>query len=289
MKMFLLIIKYLFYGAVVLFALALIAVGISTYSFNQTAKRKVKQLFKNQQEVKKKIITEEDIKGLPEPVQRYFKYTGVIGKEWITTVRLKQKGAMRLKPDGNWMPLEAEEYYTVENPGFVWLGRIKAAPLFMISAQDVYLDGKGGMHIKLLSTITVVDAKGKEIDEASLMRYFNEMMWFPTAYLSDKVKWEPVDENTARATLTDGDLSVSAVFYFDNEGKLTNFVAERGRDTGGGRLVKTTWSTPITGYKELAGLRLPAKGEGVWHLESGEFSYIKLEITDIEYNNPSLY
>lgn len=268
---------------------AVVAVGIGNAGFNRTFKEKVEQLFKHQQKAERKIITEEDITDLPEPVQRYLRYTGVIGKERVSTVRLKQTGFMRPKPDGKWVPLEAEEYYTADSPGFVWMGRLTMAPLMTVSAQDMYTDGKGNMHIKLLSTVTVADAKGKEMDEASLMRYFNEMMWFPTAYVSDRVKWEPIDESSARATMTDHGITVSAVFHFDGEGRITNFVAKRGYDTGGGKLVMKTWSTPITEYATINGLRLPVKGEAIWHLDSGEYSYIRLEITDIEYDKPELY
>jgi len=85
-------------------------------------------------------------------------------------------------------------------------------------------------------------------------------------------------------------MSVSAVFCFDNEGKTTNFIAERARSTDEGKLVRTRWSTPISEYKTYRnGLRLPSKGAAVWPLDSGEYSYIKLEITDIEYDKPSPY
>lgn len=284
-----LIIKYLLIALGAVLAVALAIVGIGNISFNRTFKNKVERLFNNQQQATGNVITEEDIKDLPEPVQRYLRYTGVIGKGRVSTVRLKQKGAMRPNPNGNWIPLEAEEYYTVDTPGFVWRGRLMMAPLITASAHDMYLNGKGNMHVKALSTITVVDAKGKDADEASLMRYFNEMTWFPTAYVNDKVKWEPIDTNSARATMTDHGITVSAVFYFDNEGRLTNFVAERGRDTGGGKLVRTKWSTPITNYKTFNGLRLPSKAEAVWHLDSGEYPYIRVEVTDIEYDSSSLY
>lgn len=92
--MFVLIIKYLVYGLIVLLVLAVIAVGIGTYSFNKAGESKVRQLFENQPGAEKSVITEEDIKNLPEPVKRYMRYTGVVGKEWITSVRLKQKGLL---------------------------------------------------------------------------------------------------------------------------------------------------------------------------------------------------
>ena len=141
------------------------------------------------------------------------------------------------------------------------------------------------MHVKLLSTFTIVNAVGKEMDEASLMRYFNEMQWFPTSLVSGHVKWDAIDANSACATLTDRGMSVAAVFCFDKEGRITNFIAERGRSTEGGKLVRTKWSTPISAYRMYGnGLRLPSKGEAVWHLDSGPFSYIKVDITDVEYD-----
>jgi hypothetical protein len=122
------------------------------------------------------------------------------------------------------------------------------------------------------------------------MRYFNEMQWFPSSLVSGNVKWEAIDANSARSTLTDRGVTVSAQFCFDNEGKITNFIAERGRSTDGGKLVRTKWSTPISEYGTYGnGLRLPSKGEAIWHLESGEYSYIKLEITEVEYDNPTMY
>jgi hypothetical protein len=39
----------------------------------------------------------------------------------------------------------------------------------------------------------------------------------------------------------------------------------------------------------MDGYRLPLKGEGMRKLSSGDFSCIRLEVTEIEYNDPALY
>jgi hypothetical protein len=283
-------VKIVFILGLVLTVAAVAVVVIAGHNFLNTFKQKVMELFSSQSQGERKVISEEDIRHLPEPVQRYLRYTGIIGRQRVAFVRLKQTGAMRPKPDGKWFPLKAEEYYTVDNPGFVWQGYLTFAPLFSATAQDMYLNGRGNMHVKLMSAITLVNAKGKDMDEASLMRFFNEMQWFPSALVSDNVTWEAIDANSARSTLTDRGMSVSAVFYFDPEGKITNFIAERGRSIDGGKLIRTQWSTPISEYGTFSnGLHLPSKGKAVWHLDSGEHAYIKLEITDVEYDNPSIY
>jgi hypothetical protein len=45
-----------------------------------------------------------------------------------------------------------------------------------------------------------------------------------------------------------------------------------------------TWSTPITGYGEFEGLRLPARGKAAYKLPGGDFDYIDLTITDLHYD-----
>ena len=135
---------------------------------------------------------------------------------------------------------------------------------------------------------TIADAWGSEMDQGSLSRYMNEIMWFPTAYLSDYIRWEPVDSSSAKAIMSYQGVMVSAILYFNEEGEMTNFVAERYR-TVGKQYTLETWSTPVGDYREIKGIRIPTRGEGVWKLSSGDFAYVKPEITDIEYNNPSKY
>jgi hypothetical protein len=116
-----------------------------------------------------------------------------------------------------------------------------------------------------------------------MIRYLNEIMWFPTAFLGDNIRWEAIDGNCARVTFTDGGKSVSAEMLFDSEGRLANFTAMRYREMDGTYSLDP-WSTPITGYGEFAGLRLPIGGQAVWHLPAGDLRYADLEITELEYN-----
>lgn len=144
------------------------------------------------------------------------------------------------------------------------------------------------MLIKLPPFIKIADEEGENIDQGTLVRYMNEIMWFPTAYLSDYISWEAIDSTSARATLTDRGRTVSAVLHFDENGKLVNFVAER-YYTGGEKETFETWSTPIIEYGKKEGLRIPTKGKGVWNLNSGDFTYIELEVTELEYDVPEQY
>lgn len=234
------------------------------------------------------VVTEADLADLPQPVQRYLRYTGVVGTQRTSTVRLKQAGALRQTQEDSWKDIEAVEYFSVDPAAFVWMGEMAAGPFSIVAARDSYVEGRGHMLIKMLGIRTIGDVRGDEMDYSSLVRYLNEMMWFPTAFLEDNILWEAIDHSSARVTITDGDLSASAVMRFDEEGALTTFTGERYHEVDG-EYVKDTWETPMTRYGEFNGLRLPVEGEAVWRMSSGDFSYIRLEITALEYNATGVY
>ena len=229
------------------------------------------------------LITPEMLTNLPDPVQRYMAHTGVVGTPWIESVRLKQAGTFRTGEDRPWMPVTAEEFYTTNPPSLIWNARFKLFGLPLLRAKDRYESGQGHMYGKLAGLYTVFDARGEELNQATMIRYLNEIMWFPTAFLGDNINWQAIDEHSAKVTFTDCGKSVSAQMFFDDDGRLTNFSTMRYREIDGAFSLDP-WSTPISEYGRLAGLNLPVRGTAVWNLESGDLTYADLEVTEVEYN-----
>jgi hypothetical protein len=137
---------------------------------------------------------------------------------------------------------------------------------------------------KLAGLFTLFDAKGEKLDQGAMMRYLNEMIWFPTAYLGDNVSWQAIDDNTAEVTFHDHGKSVSGQMHFAEDGRPVNFTAMRYREINGDYSLDS-WSTPMTDYGVRAGLNLPVGGTAVWHLPDGDLTYIELKITSIAYND----
>ncbi|MFW6269127.1 MAG: DUF6544 family protein [Bacillota bacterium] len=272
----------------VLIVVLVITVYTGNIIFDRTVESEIKNMFAESKKTENEIITEEDLTELPEPVQKWLKNSRIIGKERVATVRLKQEGLFKTGEDASWMPFTAEQYYTTNPPGFIWYTTMKAAPLISVKGRDKYYQGRGNMLIKLMSLIKVADATGPEMDQGTLLRYLNEIMWFPSAALNDYIEWEEVDDRSAKATMSYKGVSASAIFYFDENYDMIDYEADRYADIDGS-FSKETWSTPISDYQIFEDKRLPAAGRGVWKLDSGDFNYIKLEIKEIEYNNPSLY
>ncbi len=261
--------------------------GISTVS-GQSFKREAADMLAKANVEASGVVTDEDLEGLPESVQRYLRYTGVVGQPRIKTIRLKQQGAMRLAPDKSWLPMKATQYYATESPAFIWKGTIKAAPLFKITARDRYRGGRGNMQIRLMGLFKVVDMTEPELDQGTLVRFLSEGIWFPTVYLEDYITWEAIDSLSAKATMAYMETTASAMFYFNELGQVVDFVADRYMEKKGTFELRR-WSTPLYEYREINGLMLPVTGEAIWELDDCDFSYIRVELLQIEYNVRSVY
>jgi hypothetical protein len=228
------------------------------------------------------VVTEGMLAELPEPVRRYLRYTGIVGKPFPGAVWLRQQGRMRLAQGQPWVSLDAEEHYSVQPPGFVWAGTARLGPLPVARARDMYADGQGRMLVKAASLWPVADASGEQMNQAAMMRYLSEMIWFPAAFLARNISFEAMDDSSARVTFTDHGRTAAGTLFFDEEGRLTDFVAKRYRTPGASS--PQTWSTPVTGYGEFEGLRLPARGKAVYKTADGDFEYIEVTITELDYD-----
>ena len=246
--------------------------------FSRLVQRDVQTLRAGSSTGEATVVSEAMLDGLPESVQRYLRYTGVIGKPFVRAVRLRQTGKMLLAARLPWIPLKAQQWYSVRPPGFVWYGILHLGLIPIVRARDMYRSGQGRMLIRAVSLVRVADAKGGRMDQGEMVRYLSEMMWFPSAFLDDNVSFEAVDDRSARVTLTDRGGTATGTLVFDAEGRLTEFVARR---YAGDSL--QTWSVPVTAYGQFAGLNLPVRVKAVWKLAEGDQEYIDVTIRELHH------
>ncbi len=264
-------------------AFVVLVLLVNGLRFDALVRGEIDDLLRASVEGEPGMVTEEDLVDLPDPVRAYLVHTGTTGRERARTMRIEQRGVIRMRPGGRWLPFLAEQHYSTEPVAFVWSAKVKMGPLTLLRAMDSYKGGKGHMVGRLMSTFKVVDGSGREMDEGSLMRFLNEMMWFPSFYLDERLRWEPVNERSARATIEDGGMEVSATLQFDGDGRMVDFESPRYMSTPDGFKLEQ-WSTPVSEYRSFDGRRLPGVGSAVWKLASGDFTYIWMELTRVEIN-----
>ena len=87
--------------------------------------------------------------------------------------------------------------------------------------------------------------------------------WYPTALLpSQGVRWEPVDDHSAYATLTEGTISVTMLFAFNDSGLIDTVRAEARRRMVSCNVVPTPWQGRFWNYIERDGMRVPHRRRG---------------------------
>jgi len=187
----------------------------------------------------------------------------------IRMARLSQTGELRIDDsrDG-WSSYRADQIVTTVPPGFVWDARVRIAPMLHVRVRDAYVGGQGVGQVSLLSAIPLTQEQGgAELHAGELYRYLAEAVWFPTALLpAAGVRWTPIDESKALATLTHAGTTVSVEFRFSSRGEVIGICTPaRGRRVGG-NYQSTPWEGYHRHYIERDGMRVPTEGEVGWHV-----------------------
>lgn len=272
---------------------ALLLLAILAVSFFLYKAQDIKRMYKakvmaglNRNEASEPgILIENDIEHLPEPVQKYLSYVGVIGKEKVQNMRVVCEGQIKMDIDKGWAGMETQQYNFYDDLTRLYYiqGKVSGLPVIGL---DSYKAEKGNMLIKVAGLFKVVDAVAPEMDKAALVTLLNDMcMMAPATLIDERIQWETIDSKTVKATLHDKGSKASALLYFNDMGELTEFVTDdRYFSPKGTSYQSVRWSTPVSDYKDFNGVRIAAYGEAIWHFPEGDFCYAKAAIKEVEYN-----
>lgn len=224
-----------------------------------------------------------EIETLPPPVRRYFEAALQDGQAMVASVSFAQQGQFRSnEKKDNWQPFRATQLATMHPPGFDWDARIRMAPGVDVWVRDAYALGAGSLRASIVGLVTVADLHDTAASaRGELMRYLAEAAWYPTALLpSQGVRWESIDDASARATLSDGATTVALEFRFGTDGLIAAVWTEsRPRSA----TESAPWLCRISCYEQRGGMRVPVLGEVEWQLPSGPAPYFRGRMTDIKY------
>jgi len=266
---------------IALVAMALIAHFFGRIHADQKFKNEVTTLLESDEGQQKQRYSEQQLIGLPEPVQKYFRHVLPEGIGYIKSARLKHTGFFKTSLDGNWIPIQGEQYFTCRKPGFVWRGKTS-----MFSATDKLLNEKGSLTVKLLGSITFQSASGEKYNQGELLRWLGECIWFPTSLLPNKnLSWSPIDSSKALLTYRLGTLKVHYEVTFNEANEIAEIKTMR--YLGNNKL--ECWIGRASGYKAVDKVIVPTCLEGYWVVEGKEKQYANFRLTTLEYNTPKLF
>jgi hypothetical protein len=214
--------------------------------------------------------------GLPAPVERFYKT--VYGDEIPVIESAVMKGRAVISPFGVKLPAR---FLFVHEAGRGYRHYFEATwfGMTIMKVNERYVDGKSLFEPPVGGTI-VDDAS---TNQAANLAVWAEAAWFPSIWITDpRVRWEPVDENTARLYVPFEDKEENFIMRFNPEtGLLDSMEAMRYRDAGP-QAKKILWITNNIPGKKIEGTNLDAIGSATWQDQGKPWAVFTLE--EVHYN-----
>ncbi|MCF7821656.1 MAG: hypothetical protein K9M17_04360 [Mariprofundaceae bacterium] len=223
---------------------------------------------------------------LPPPVARYFRHVLTDGQQCIKRAKIRQAGLLRTGTrSSSWLSFTADQLIAPAAPGFVWNARVVMPLATHIRVLDSYTAGVGTGRVSLLSAFAVASESDlPELNSGALHRYLAEAVWYPTALLPQSgVRWTPIDDGAALATLTDRGTTVSLEFRFNSAGEVTGVYSPGRFGNFDGEYRQAAWEGYMRNYEVQSGMRVPAYGEVGWY-DAGTWQAVwKGDLVDVQY------
>ncbi len=276
-------------SAALLLTLTALAAGLVWYgqrTWQRSTQMLVDQMMRGRVPLAVTHYDPKELVGLPPVVQRFFRAALTDGMPIVTSVSISHTGTFNMgESKDNWRAFSSTQAVSTNARGFVWDGRVSMMPGIDVYVHDAYVNGEGLLHPAVIGLFTLTELRGRgDVAEGELMRFFAETAWYPTALLpSQGVRWSPVDDNTADATISDGTIKQTLRFRFSADGLIESGRAQARARTVGKALIPTPWEGRWSGYETTNGMRVPMKGEVAWMLPEGEHPYWRGTVTSLRY------
>lgn len=228
------------------------------------------------------LVTEADLIPLPPLMQTYLRQVGAVGRPRVRNLRVTFNAQMRSSATSPWMKSTATQYEFFDPPARLFYMNASRAGL-PLDIFHRYVDGAATFQVRIAGLISMVDRHGVGITNDETVTLMNDVLVMaPAAVLDLPFTFETTGERSLRATFRNAGYTVSAVLTFDGAGDLVGFLStDRAHDREGGA---ATWFTPISGYRQVDGIRIGALGDTNWIEPSGEWTYGRFQITSLAYN-----
>jgi hypothetical protein len=262
------------------------SIGFATGKYYSNYQRDLKQGLQQKTYFQNSPLTEEDIQPLPEPVKKYLRYTGSIGKPKVNNFEIQFIGKIRKDEQSEWMPFTSEQHNFMETPTRLFF--MKAIMMGLpVAGYHCFNNGDAFMDIRLFSLLKVQFQDGPEMDTAETVTFFNDMCCMAPATLIDtRIAWQQLGENTVKATFTNNGITITAELFFNEAGELVNFKSNDRYNAEAGR--KLPWATPLKNYREINGYRLAGYAETIYTYPDRDLCYGTFEVSSITYNDNSM-
>jgi hypothetical protein len=200
----------------------------------------------------------------------------------VHNLRLVLDAEMRSSATSPWMPATATQYEFFDPPArlFHMSARRSGVP---VDVLHEYIDDAATFEVRVAGLVPMVNKSGPAITHDETVTLMNDVLVLaPAAVVDLPFSFAPIDDRSVHASFTNAGFAVAATLTFDDDGDLVGFSsADRAHDRDQGPAI---WSTPISAYADVDGVRVGTHGDTNWVDASGEWTYGRFVIRSIAYN-----
>jgi hypothetical protein len=180
------------------------------------------------------------------------------------------------------MQATASQYEFFTSPARLFHMKAKRSGI-PLDVLHEYVDASATFQVRIAGLVPIVDKSGIGLTHDETVTLMNDVLVLaPAAVLDLPFTFEPIDAQSIYATFSNGGFTVTATLTFDAAGDLAGFVsADRAHDREGGAAL---WSTPLSAYAVVDGIRIPTHGDANWIDATGEWTYGRFVVRSIAYN-----
>lgn len=232
-------------------------------------------------------LTPQAIAHLPKAIQHHLQLSGLMNHPLPMQADIRWKNVYFKRTfKGAWKKMDCTQYNAVTPPCRLAYMRLKYKGCALIQGRDKYQDGRGNMRIAIGGIVPIVNASGDEMTSSALLTLLAEAFLVPGYLLQPYITWNPISEQTIRATITHQGVSTTGTFHFNNNGQLSHFdTNERWMAMPDGSYRQTPWRAEINEYFAQEKLCLPGNMRAIWQLPEGDYEYFRGDIFGIDYHN----
>ena len=211
---------------------------------------------------------------LPAPVARY--YETIIGNQIpvIESAVISGRGTLRIKG----ISFPARFRFThIAGQGYRHYIEATIFGYPVMKVNEWYLDSKARMELP----VGVIENEPK-IDMAANLGLWAEAVWLPSIFITDpRVRWEAVDEATARLIVPFGEKEEPFIVRFDPQtGLIRTMEATRYREAADE--AKIPWRNEPLDWQTFHGIMIPSPAATTWLDEGTPWAVWTIE--DVAYN-----
>ncbi|NDJ53031.1 MAG: hypothetical protein GYB68_08115 [Chloroflexi bacterium] len=198
--------------------------------------------------------------GLPAPLLRHAALLFPNGLPEVKSAVVQ--GRARLAPTGVYLPTRFRFSYDAEQIAHYHHIQVTWFSLPFLQIHEMLRDGTTRLDLSFLGTAE----DQPRINRAALQGYWAEVLaWVPAIVLSDeRIRWEGVDEHTARLIIPELDEEEAFTVRFDPEtGLLHEIEALRYQEADNPQ--RQQWRNRVLEWGEIEGQKLPMLSETQWN------------------------